>query len=169
MCPKQFKHTIPQALLWQWGPSPGSTWPEEWCFVWSWSGGGRWPWDYRPAVPAARLFCAASPSNGDWCRPGTPPGQGCRSTRREKVWEMWQPNPVPFRLICDAHNETLRELSLRATKWETREPGQNVKTAIHTSIKTPFSVRRKKEIGFIFFSEVFFLNLTKTTYEDLRL
>lgn len=110
------------ASPWRWGPSPGSIWREGWCSAWSWSGGGRWPSGYRPVVPAARPVCAASPSNGGWCRPGTPPGRECRSARRHRrICEEWQSGRYSLLFGRDVRN------GAQSQGCKTGEPGTQVK------------------------------------------
>lgn len=108
-------HTSPQLSPLLWAPAPGNTSQEEWYSVWSWSGGDQWPLGYHLVVLVARLVCAASPSSGGLCRPGTRPSQECISTRREKTSE-WSGILISF-------NDNLTPVSLHKigkgrSKWE---------------------------------------------------
>lgn len=50
----------------------------------------------------------------------------------------------------------IRELSLKAAKRGTGDSGQNVKTAIYTRVKIPFSVQSRADGFMIFFISIFF-------------
>lgn len=108
-------HTSPQLSPLLWAPAPGNTSQEEWYSVWSWLGGDQWPLGYHLVVLVARLVCAASPSSGGLCRPGTRPSLECISTRREKTCE-WSGILISF-------NDNLTPVSLHKigkgrSKWE---------------------------------------------------
>lgn len=144
------------ASPWRWGPSPGSIWRGEWCFVWSWSGGGRWPWDYRPVVPAARPVCAASPSNGGWCRPGTPPGRGCRSAgRQRRICEEWRSHRYYLLSVRDVH-EGAESQGRKTGNWGLRSKCQNGN--LHKSKDSIFSTVQSRWIHDFFISIFFFLD-----------